>query len=71
MTLKYGYQLQTGDIIVCEGYRWVVDYVNFDPRGNTGKQPRYVVHCHGVTPHQPFARHMDIGQLVNLRFQVV
>ncbi len=35
--------LKPGDTFWCHGYKWQATKVEFDPRGNTGTQPRYLV----------------------------
>lgn len=37
-------QVQAGDIVANHGYRMAVDRNVFDPRGNTGNQPRHILY---------------------------
>lgn len=40
---KLATELNAGDTVMVQGSQFVVREVRFDPRGNTGAQPRYIV----------------------------
>ena len=35
--------VKVGDVVFEHGYRWIVLENQFDPKGNTGNQPRHVL----------------------------
>ncbi len=58
--------VQEGMTVLQHGYQWKVKSNIFDPHGNTGNQPRYIIKCDviGNAPHG-YAKDMSLGYLVD------
>lgn len=61
-------QVQAGQIVFAHGYKWKVNRNEYDPKGNTGNQPRHVLYCDAVeqspTPPDGYIKDMSLGMLV-------
>lgn len=64
--------VRAGQVVIAHGYRWTVESNEFDPRGNTGNQPRHVLHCRSADGKAPvgYADQMALGFLVGARVTV-
>ena len=40
--------VQEGMIILQHGYEWKVNGKTYDPHGNTGNQPRFIITCDAI-----------------------
>lgn len=61
-----------GAVVHAHGYRWTVERNEYDAHGNTGSQPRHVLHCHsadGLAP-EGYAEHMSLGALIGTTVRV-
>lgn len=58
--------VKPGMTVCAHGYRWAVKRNDFDPKGNTGNQPRHLLRCEAVAPHDlpdSVAKGMSLGFL--------
>lgn len=60
--------VKPGMTVCAHGYKWAVKGNEFDPKGNTGNQPRHLLRCEAIEPHdlpESFAKGMSLGFLPN------
>lgn len=69
-------EVKVGAVIFREGFQWVVLDNEFDPRGNTGNQPRHILSCKAAHKEDyaklgGYADSMSFGVLVGTEVTVV
>lgn len=58
--------VENGMTILQYGYEWKVTGKTFDPHGNTGNQPRYIIKCDAIgNAPRCYAKDMTLGYLVD------
>lgn len=73
MTIKtekvLGSELKAGNIVRNHGYRWMITSIEYDPRGNTGISPRYLVNAYNLEEGEPYCNGgMVMGLSVDLHW---
>ena len=64
-------QAQVGMTIAKHGYTWIINKVSFDPYGNTGNQPRFILVCDSNDAPIGYTKDCALGYLPDAELNLI
>lgn len=64
-------QAKIGMKIAAHGYTWIINKVTYDPYGNTGNQPRFILTCDSDDAPIGYRKNSPLGYLPDAEINLI